>query len=282
MFEQLKLNKYKMKKFYLLIIVFVVLVSCNKDTDGDKVNDKDDNCPDEYGLVEFNGCPDSDDDGIPDPDDDCPDESGLEKFNGCPDSDEDEIPDNKDDCPDEYGYERYKGCPNNDNVQLLVSECLKSYDLTDKEVNLILSDVDLTLEKTINYKTCSLLLEMIKGRQEHEYKQKSRELDAQGTVLKSNEEELNNGYIQAVYNQGNGGQYVVILKGGTNNPKYYLMQVLSGGKCPIGGTTKFDETSYSNQQMWVRDEPFKIPATLFTMKLLDSSKQPIDLEKLFN
>ena len=244
-----------MKKLYLLIIVFVVLVSCNKDTDKDKVNDKDDHCPNEYGLVEFNGCPDSDDDGIPDPDDD---------------------------CPDEYGYERYNGCPNNDNVQLLVSECLKSYGITDKEVNEVLSDVDLTLEKTINYNMCSLLLEMIKGRQEHEYKQKSRELDDQGNVLKSNEKELNDGYIQAVYNQGNGAQYVVILKGGNNNPTYYLMQVLSGGKCPIGGTTKFDETSYSKQQIWVRDEPFKIPATLFTMKLLDSSKQPINLENRFN
>ena len=55
-----------MNKFYLLIIVFAVFVSCNKDTDGDKVNDKDDECPDTFGLVEFNGCPDSDEDGIPD------------------------------------------------------------------------------------------------------------------------------------------------------------------------------------------------------------------------
>lgn len=266
-----------MKYFYLFLIVTASLVSCNNDTDGDKVNDKDDHCPNEYGLVEFNGCPDSDEDGVPDSDDACPDKSGLEKFNGCPDSDEDQIPDNKDDCPNEYGYERYNGCPNNDNGQLLVSECLKAYDLTEKEVNEILSDLDLTLEKTINYKMCELLSEMIKSR--HEHKDKLRELDEQGNIVKSNEKELNDGYIQAVYNKGNGEQYVVILKGGTNNPTFYLMQVISGGKCPIGGTTKFDETNYSRQEMWVRDKPFEIDATLFTMKLLDSSKQPIDIEK---
>jgi hypothetical protein len=42
-----------MKKFYLLIVVFAVLVSCHKDTDGDDVIDKEDKCPDTFGLVEF-------------------------------------------------------------------------------------------------------------------------------------------------------------------------------------------------------------------------------------
>lgn len=274
-----------MKKFYLLIIVFAVLVSC-KDTDGDKVNDKDDKCPDTFGLLEFNGCPDSDEDGIQDSEDECPDEYGLEEFNGCPDTDEDGIPDNKDDCPEEYGYERYNGCPNNDNVQLLVSECLKSYNLTDAEINKILSDNDLTLNKTINVGMCNLLIEMITTRRKHEQEMRSlndekKILDARKLVVDGRGKEINDGYIQAVYNQGNGGQYVVILKGGANGT-FYLMQVISGGKCPIGGTTKFDETTYGNQQMWVRHEPYKIPATLFTMKLLNSSKEPFDMEKLFN
>ena len=268
-----------MKKFYLLLIVCAVLVSCNKDTDGDKVNDKNDKCPDTFGLVEFNGCPDSDGDGIPDPEDDCPDKAGLEEFNGCPDTDEDGIPDNKDDCPDEYGYEKYNGCPNNDLVQLQVSECLKSYNFTDEEINKILSDHDLTINETINNKMCSLLLEMIKSR--HEHKQKIRELDERGTVIKSNAKEINDGYIQAVYRQGNGRQYAVILKNGSYDPTFYLMQVLSGGEINTGGTTKFDETNYGVQQMWVRHEAFKVPATLFTMKLLDSSKEPFDFEKLF-
>ena len=269
-----------MKKFYLLIIVFAVLVSCNRDSDGDDVIDKEDKCPDTFGLVEFDGCPDSDDDGVPDPDDDCPDKAGLEKFDGCPDTDEDGIPDKEDDCPDEYGYERYNGCPNNDNVKLLVSECLKSYNLSDAEVNKILSETDLTLDKTINYKLCDLLFERIAMVRDREHQM--REFDAQGTVLKSNEKELNDGYVQAVYRQGNGRQFAVILKGGTNNPTYYLMQVLSGGEIDTGGTTKFDETNYGMQQMWVRHKPFKIEATLFTMKLLDSSKEPFDFEKRFN
>lgn len=271
-----------MKKFYLLLIVFALLVSCNKDTDGDDVIDKEDKCPDTFGLVEFNGCPDSDGDGIPDPEDDCPDKAGLEKFNGCPDTDEDGIPDKEDDCPDEYGYERYNGCPNNDDVELLVSECLRSYNVTDEEINTILSDVDLTFDKTINYKMCSLLLDMIKDRQDFEHKQKMRQFDEQGAVLKSNEKELNDGYIQAVYRQGNGRQFAVILKGGTNNPTYYLMQVFSGGEIDTGGTTKFDHTNYGMQQMWVRHKPFKIEATLFTMKLIDSSKEPFDFENYFN
>lgn len=275
-----------MKKFYLLTILFALFVSC-KDTDGDKVNDKDDKCPDDYGLVEFNGCPDSDEDGIPDLEDDCPDKAGLEKFNGCPDTDEDGIPDKEDDCPDEYGYERYNGCPNNDNVQLLVSECLQSYNLSDTEINKILSDHDLTLDKTINVEICNLLNEMISSRREHEHEMRKFDdekkiLDARKIVVDANEKEINDGYIQAVYRQGNGMQYIVILKGGTNNPTYYLMQVISGGECNTGGTTKFDQTNYGMQQMWVRHKPFKIEATLFTMKLLDSSKEPFDFEKRFN
>jgi hypothetical protein len=268
-----------MKKFFLLIILFAVLVSCNKDTDGDKVNDKDDNCPDTFGLVEFNGCPDSDEDGIPDTEDECPDEYGLEEFNGCPDTDEDGIPDNKDDCPEEYGYERYNGCPNNDLMQLQVSDCLKSYNFTDEEINKILSDRNLTLDETINVGICNLLTEMLMSRRTHQ--QEMSGFDERRGRLDSKQKELNDGYVQAVYRQGNGRQYVVILKNGSNNPTYYLMQVISGGELKTGGTTKFDETNYGMQQMWVRDEAFKVDATLFTMKLLDSSKEPFDFEKLF-
>jgi outer membrane protein OmpA-like peptidoglycan-associated protein len=79
---------------------------CPLDRDGDGVPDYKDECPDEPGKPEHNGCPDRDGDGIPDKDDDCPDEPGLAKFNGCPDSDEDGVPDNKDKCPDTP-----KGCP---------------------------------------------------------------------------------------------------------------------------------------------------------------------------
>lgn len=85
-----------------------------KDTDGDGIYDHEDDCPDEPGLPEFNGCPDSDGDGIPDHEDDCPDEPGLPEFNGCPDTDGDGVPDHEDECPTEPGLPEFDGCPDSD------------------------------------------------------------------------------------------------------------------------------------------------------------------------
>ena len=79
---------------------------CPLDRDGDGVPDYKDDCPDEPGQANLNGCPDKDGDGIADKDDDCPDVAGLKKFKGCPDTDEDGVPDPKDKCPDTP-----KGCP---------------------------------------------------------------------------------------------------------------------------------------------------------------------------
>ncbi|MFD2892088.1 OmpA family protein [Flavobacterium chuncheonense] len=85
-----------------------------KDTDGDGIYDKDDQCPDVAGLKEFNGCPDTDKDGIQDSADNCPDVFGLAEFNGCPDTDGDGIIDNEDACPDVKGTKMMKGCPDAD------------------------------------------------------------------------------------------------------------------------------------------------------------------------
>ncbi len=85
-----------------------------KDTDGDGVVDKKDECPDTPGLKEFNGCPDSDGDGIIDKNDDCPQEAGLAKYNGCPDKDGDGIIDSKDSCPEVAGLAELNGCPDAD------------------------------------------------------------------------------------------------------------------------------------------------------------------------
>lgn len=82
---------------------------CPLDRDGDGVPDYKDDCPDDPGDPKFNGCPDTDGDGIPDKDDDCPDTPGLAKFNGCPDTDGDGVPDIRDECPDTP-----KGCPVDD------------------------------------------------------------------------------------------------------------------------------------------------------------------------
>ncbi|EGV43102.2 OmpA family protein [Bizionia argentinensis JUB59] len=85
-----------------------------KDTDGDGIYDKDDACPEVFGLAEFDGCPDTDGDGIEDSKDDCPNVFGLAQFNGCPDTDGDGIPDNLDDCPTVAGLQELNGCPDAD------------------------------------------------------------------------------------------------------------------------------------------------------------------------
>ncbi len=85
-----------------------------KDTDGDKIYDKDDECPETPGLIEFKGCPDTDGDGIEDRKDDCPNEAGPAEFNGCPDSDGDGIRDKDDACPTVAGLKEFNGCPDSD------------------------------------------------------------------------------------------------------------------------------------------------------------------------
>lgn len=84
------------------------------DTDGDGIPDSEDECPMTPGLPEFNGCPDTDGDGIPDHLDECPDVAGLAQFNGCPDTDGDGIPDHLDKCPEDAGLPQFDGCPDTD------------------------------------------------------------------------------------------------------------------------------------------------------------------------
>ncbi len=95
-----------------------------KDSDGDGVPDRKDDCPDEPGPPENKGCPeepiaengdnpnDRDGDGILDAEDECPDVAGPPRLKGCPDSDGDGIADAKDNCPDVYGT--VAGCPDKD------------------------------------------------------------------------------------------------------------------------------------------------------------------------
>ncbi len=84
------------------------------DTDGDGIYDKDDACPEVFGLEEFNGCPDTDGDGIIDSEDACPDVAGLAELKGCPDTDKDGIADKDDACPNEKGSKANNGCPDTD------------------------------------------------------------------------------------------------------------------------------------------------------------------------
>ncbi len=92
------------------------------DRDGDGVFDKDDQCPDQPGPKENRGCPlpkgpkDSDGDGLIDEADRCPFEAGPIENLGCPvtDRDKDGIPDKDDACPDQPGPVENKGCPDKD------------------------------------------------------------------------------------------------------------------------------------------------------------------------
>ena len=90
------------------------------DTDGDGVADKDDNCPEVAGPVENNGCPwpDTDGDGVLDKDDACPSVAGPAANNGCPwpDTDGDGILDKDDACPTVAGLAQYNGCPKTDKI----------------------------------------------------------------------------------------------------------------------------------------------------------------------
>ena len=85
-----------------------------KDSDGDGVVDKDDKCPDIFGLVSLNGCPDTDGDGVTDKIDKCPDVAGDRNLMGCPDKDNDQIADADDECPEVAGSPIFKGCPDTD------------------------------------------------------------------------------------------------------------------------------------------------------------------------
>lgn len=103
-----------------------------KDTDGDGIDDKLDQCisepEDKDGFQDADGCPDIDDDqdGVIDRDDQCKTEketkNGYQDEDGCPDqvpdADGDGIVDAKDACPkdpeDKDGFEDEDGCPDLD------------------------------------------------------------------------------------------------------------------------------------------------------------------------
>lgn len=86
--------------------------SAKKDTDKDGVVDKEDKCPEVFGLAKFAGCPDTDADGVEDAKDLCPTEAGT--LNGCPDTDKDGIADKDDACPEVAGIAKFKGCADTD------------------------------------------------------------------------------------------------------------------------------------------------------------------------
>ncbi|RMF25844.1 MAG: type IX secretion system membrane protein PorP/SprF [Bacteroidetes bacterium] len=98
------------------------------DRDGDGIPDDEDQCPEEPGTPDNNGCPelpvaavtsDRDRDGVPDDADKCPDIAGIALNQGCPfdDKDNDGLRDDLDKCPDAFGIAANEGCPLYDSDQ---------------------------------------------------------------------------------------------------------------------------------------------------------------------
>jgi outer membrane protein OmpA-like peptidoglycan-associated protein len=85
----------------------------NNDSDNDGVPNKQDACPEIFGLAEFNGCPDTDGDGIIDDEDACPTLAGIASEKGCPerDNDGDGVVDSLDKCKYVAGAVENDGCP---------------------------------------------------------------------------------------------------------------------------------------------------------------------------
>lgn len=84
------------------------------DADLDGVPDADDNCRDEFGFADNDGCPysdDSDRDGIRDSADRCPSEFAPNTPRGCRDFDDDGLDTAEDRCPQVAGPASNLGCP---------------------------------------------------------------------------------------------------------------------------------------------------------------------------
>ncbi len=98
----------------------IVVQPTADDPDADGVPQGQDACPDQPGLIAFNGCPegmpDQDGDGVPDAEDACLDQAGVAEAQGCPsvqanDADGDGVPDAEDVCPQSPGPQEGQGCP---------------------------------------------------------------------------------------------------------------------------------------------------------------------------
>lgn len=114
-FRHAKIISFKNQSPLSKVLLPVADTVIKKDKDGDGIVDSLDKCPNEKGVVQYDGCPmpDSDNDGIPDDLDNCPTIAGLAKYKGCgaPDRDGDKINDEEDKCPLAPGVARYDGCP---------------------------------------------------------------------------------------------------------------------------------------------------------------------------
>lgn len=267
-------------KLTLLIILLMMFVSC-RDTDGDGVPDRNDDCVEIAGLKEFNGCPDSDEDGIIDEEDNCPFHAGLRQFDGCPDTDNDGVIDIEDRCPYEYGlvsskgcpdadrdgvidkedecpttpgYSIYNGCPDHDRMQLSASACFEAIQLTQSEIRAALEFLEVGLDETITFRLCEITSEYIIGRRE--YLRKSSELQNQ----------IDSGFIYDILKVSFGNtleQKLIVKKANL----YYLMEVGSGGECTMGSMI-FNHRTTDWQRVMVRESPEELKYRVYRMRII--------------
>jgi len=118
-------------------IIEQIITEKKSDNDKDGIINSEDECPDEFGVKENNGCPslDRDGDGILNDEDNCPDEIGDLDNKGCPweDDDGDGVLDRDDNCPNEPGDIANKGCP---------SKVKSILDIISKENSIILFEAN--------------------------------------------------------------------------------------------------------------------------------------------
>ncbi len=107
-------KKSSLGRSFFAGISFNIYYKNPSDIDFDRISDDKDECPNDKGTLEFNGCPDSDDDKIIDKEDNCIYDKGPKSTAGCPDVDGDGIIDMNDMCPTEKGLHIHYGCPDRD------------------------------------------------------------------------------------------------------------------------------------------------------------------------
>lgn len=278
-----------MREIYLLTIIMTLMASCQFDT--------------KQHVKES----DSDQDGIYDDYDDCPNTFGLEEFNGCPDTDEDGIPDHEDECPETYGLEELNGCPKNETkaieTRLTAADCYKALSLTKAEIKEASSLLNVGVNDLITFEFCEIISDYIFKYQEIKrgqanlqkqidggyiqrvFKVKSRSktkprrwafmaeyVHSDGTVYhKGVEQPKLKGKKKASKATDNKGdvlraQHLIVLKGGI----YFLMEIVSGGECTMG-TMEFNENTTALQLVLVRESPNIESLKGFKMRIIDKS-----------
>ena len=241
-----------MTRYYLtsLCVILMFFNSCvqndnqheeyasTSDIDGDGVLDGEDDCPEDYGLVEFNGCPDSDEDGIRDIDDDCPDEYGIEENNGCPEVAESDR-------------------------MIRAGDCFSALGLTSKEIEEY-RQMGLKEDDMIRAGFCETIQEYITN---------TRAIAAESEALNT---QIRGGYIQTVSRKRIGGnlfQKLIVKKNG----RFYLLEVASDTECPMG-TMKFNEYSSEWQEVPVRQSPSVERYEVFLMRIISQSSSMSTLQ----